>query len=240
MTEYDEEALRTKTDEFLKFNQVLREYRFQEISRYLPSGEVLDVGCGHPYMIKKLYQFSRTRNLRISGVDPDPERLHQAKDALFHGVKFHLGTLEGFDFPNKYNVIICSHVIEHSYEPLGFLQGAYRNLHDAGILIVTCPNALSLHKRISEIAGLSEPYKLSATDIIQDHKHIFDRLKLETLVRAAGFEIEVSKGIMLKPFPNAMMNDLISRRFADALYVIGKDPALRDYCSSLLIIARPR
>jgi 2-polyprenyl-3-methyl-5-hydroxy-6-metoxy-1,4-benzoquinol methylase len=240
MTEYDDEALKTKTDEFLEFNQVLREYRFKEISRYLRSGEVLDVGCGHPYMIRELYQFSRMTNLRISGIDPDPERLHKAKHVSLQDVKFHLGTLERFEFPHKYHVIICSHVIEHSYDPFEFLQGAYRNLYDSGIVIITCPNALSLHKRVSEIAGLSEPYKLSATDLMQDHKHIFDRLKLETLVRAAGFEIEVSKGIMLKPFPNAMMADLISRRFADALYEIGKDPALTDYCSSLMIVARPR
>jgi 2-polyprenyl-3-methyl-5-hydroxy-6-metoxy-1,4-benzoquinol methylase len=238
MTEYDDEALRTKTDEFLEFNQVLREYRWKEVARYMQGGDILDVGCGQTYMVRKLSELSRVIGINVNGVDPDSERLHKARE-IPH-VKFHLGTLEGFDFPHKYHVIICSHVIEHAHDPYEFLQGAHRNLYDSGRLILTCPNALSLHKRVSEIAGLSEPYKLSATDLMQDHKHIFDRLKLETLVRAAGFEIEVSKGIMLKPFPNAMMADLISRRFADALYEIGKDPALTDYCSSLMIVARPR
>ena len=240
MTEYDDEALRTKTDEFLGFNQVLREYRWKEIKPYLKGYEVLDVGCGDSYMIEKLNQTGR---FGVHGIDPDIEKLKMAKKNT--GGDFwtpHLSTLEEFQDHGIYffDTIICSHVIEHADDPFLFLKAALLPLRQNGTLIVTCPNALSLHKRIGEISGLSEPYKLSVTDLAQNHKHIFDRLKLETLVRAAGFEIEVSKGIMLKPFPNAMMTDLISRRFADALYEIGKDPALTDYCSSIMVVARKR
>jgi 2-polyprenyl-3-methyl-5-hydroxy-6-metoxy-1,4-benzoquinol methylase len=236
MTEYNDEALRTKTDEFLEFNQVLREYRWKEILPYLFWDTVLDVGCGNTYMIE---QMCASEKRDIWGIDPDPIGLEKAKKKVPAG-NFYLTTLEEFDSPRKFKTIVCSHVIEHTDDPLEFLKAACRNLSSHGLLILTCPNALSLHKRISEIAGISEPFKPSATDIMQGHKHIFDRLKLEALVRAAGLRIGDTKGIMLKPFPNAMMADLISRRFADALYEIGKDPALTDYCSSLLIVARPR
>lgn len=227
ISKYDDKKLESTVEDWQEFNDILLGYRIKEILQYVELGPVLDVGCGRGEIAEAL-----ALDYSVLGIDPG--ELPRGRAAYIQG------ELEDFEFAYKFGTIICSHVIEHSDNPYTFLMGCRKIIHKTGLLIITCPNALSLHKRIGDAMRLSEPYKLSVTDEMQHHKHTFDRETLRALLIATGFEVVVENGIMLKPFSSAQMNKYLDSQWHDAFYEIGKDPYLIDYCSSLLMVGRKR
>jgi len=111
---------------------------------------------------------------------------------------------------------------------------------DKGRIIVTTPNAKALHKRVGDLMKLSLPYELSYTDNEQGHKQVFDMNLLEAFVRGVGFKIVHKQGLMLKPLPSSMMWDLLDEKMLEAFWEIGRDPAMIDYCSSIMIVGEKK
>jgi ubiquinone biosynthesis O-methyltransferase len=98
---------------------------------------VLDVGCGNGIISR----FIASLGHKVLGIDISKATIEKAK---------YLNTLSNLDFQNisaeellvsqKYDVIICSEVIEHLYKPTVVLETLKKLLHKDGILIVTVPN----------------------------------------------------------------------------------------------------
>ena len=107
-----------------------------ESHRQLKGLKLLDVGCGHGFLITE----ARARGAYVSGVEPSvkhAERLHDK------GFDVHAGTLEQFaaDHSGQYDVVVCSHVLEHSGNPQAFLKCASSLLAPNGFLCAEVPNA---------------------------------------------------------------------------------------------------
>jgi len=230
--------LEDNVDLCYEFNKFLLRHKIELFFPWLDRVPIIDVGCGTGEMTRALYwRFGQNTEL-VYGVDPDEERIKKARKTA-PNVKFHVGEFEEIDWP-MFRGIMCSHVLEHSEDPVKFLAHCRKKLLSDGTLIVSVPNALSLHKRLGDLLGLSTPYGLSATDIATGHHHVFDHNKLSMMIQAAGFDIIYSRGLMLKPFPSAMMIEHFEEPLFEAFYQISDDPALRDYCASLMFVARPR
>lgn len=227
ISKYDSKKLESTVEDWQEFNDILLLYRIKEIIPHVADGPVLDVGCGRGEISELLAE-----DYTVVGIDPG--ELPEGKATYIKG------ELEGMEFNHTFGTIICSHVIEHSDNPYSFLIACRAVLKSGGTLIVTCPNALSLHKRLGDFMKLSKPYELSVTDEMQHHKHTFGRYRLHALLIACGFEVTVEKGIMLKPFSSAQMNKYLDSRWHDAFHEIGKNEDLIDYCSSLLMVARKK
>lgn len=230
---YEEGKLATTIEDWYTFNRILLDYRIVAILPHVVQGPVLDVGCGKGEIATAI---ATELEMRVHGIDPDEEKIRGIEEV--HGCTFHNTGLEECEMREEYNTVVCSHVLEHAENTHNFLRDCYSALNPGGRIIVTVPNALSLHKRIAGHMGLSEFYVLSVTDKMQEHKHLFDRNSLRALMRSIGFEIIVEKGIMVKPFSSAQMAKYLGKRWHDALYELGKDENLIDYCSSLLMVGR--
>lgn len=99
---------------------------------------ILDVGCGTGVMITIPLA---SKGFNVVGVDTDAgsiafaESINPYKDA-----RFICGEISKINFTRKFDVIICSEVLEHLGDPEGFLRDICRLLVLDGILIITVPN----------------------------------------------------------------------------------------------------
>jgi 2-polyprenyl-3-methyl-5-hydroxy-6-metoxy-1,4-benzoquinol methylase len=159
------------------------------------SGPVLDVGCGgglFPRMLREL-------GLAAMGLDSSPE----AAAAAWHtnGVP----TLRGDLAHAPLAAASCAgitmfHVLEHVYDPRGYLDAAHNLLKPQGRLIVQVPNAACWQFRLlgSRWNGVDPPRHL--TD--------FRARDLEAMLAAAGFQVLRRKYFSLRDNPAGLATSL--------------------------------
>jgi len=122
---------------------------FSEIERYLDQKEllkggikILDVGCGTGVMIT----FPLAGDgYNILGIDSDKNSIKLAsKLNTFMNASFVHGLVEKKNFEEKFDVIICSEVLEHQRNPYSFIRRLREILKNEGLLIITVPNGYGL------------------------------------------------------------------------------------------------
>lgn len=103
----------------------------------LPKGRLMDVGCGSGGFL----QLASQLGWACSGLELDPAAARAAR-------KFGLHIEEGsYDlltaYPEGFDCIVCSHVLEHVHSPLDMLDKLYQALKPGGVLLLSTPNAQS-------------------------------------------------------------------------------------------------
>jgi 2-polyprenyl-3-methyl-5-hydroxy-6-metoxy-1,4-benzoquinol methylase len=99
---------------------------------------VLDVGVNGGTIALPLVKLG----CYVKGIDIVPELVEKAKE---RGIFAEIGEAENLEFPdNKFDVVICSEVLEHLYDPLPAIEEAYRVLKPGGRYIITVPHPQSL------------------------------------------------------------------------------------------------
>lgn len=142
-------------------------YRY--LKKYLPSerpGQVLDYGGGTGSLLRKFVE---------QGCQCD---LVDYQNDVIPGVRKIASTLEQINNGAKYDVVICSHVVEHLADPKTILNRLREYVSKTGILYVEVP---------MEIWG-TVPQAEPVT-----HVNFFTVRSLKALLEAAGFGIESCK-----------------------------------------------
>jgi SAM-dependent methyltransferase len=117
----------------------------------LPSNpSVLDIGCGTGYLLHKL----ESKGWEVQGIEP-------GKPALFGSEKYKIPIINDF-FPSnklngKFDVVICSLVLEHIIDPADFIRKIKQVLKENGTVVIGVPNCL--------------PYILSGDISMLFHEH---------------------------------------------------------------------
>jgi ubiquinone/menaquinone biosynthesis C-methylase UbiE len=124
-----------------KYQMKIRDIEWNEIKKNIKEKTIfLDVGCGAGYYLDKA---EKELNCEVYGIDPRPGE---------HGVgryielksnnKIIQGFAENLPFEsNKFDVILCSHVLEHVSDENKSLQEIMRVLKEDGVLIIGMPTA---------------------------------------------------------------------------------------------------
>lgn len=147
----------------------------RRLARYVPSGKVLDVGCGFGYFVRAALD----AGYDAYGVDVSAEAVaaadRLAPDRVFRGTAADAPRVKDMAF----DAIFVSHLIEHVVKPVPFVSDLRERLRPGGHLVVITPNIGS------RLARLSGPRWVSFK--LPEHVAYYDPDTIALLLESCGF-----------------------------------------------------
>jgi glycosyltransferase involved in cell wall biosynthesis len=168
----------------------------------VPAGsKVLDIGAGPGGLTRELAQ----KGCEVTVVDQHPPATEPA------GVKVIAQDLDDppkFD-ASRYDYLLMLDVIEHLRDPEEFLARVRAQFdHDSKKLVLTTPNVAFLVQRLMLLAGQFNYGKAGILD--RTHTRLFTFRSIRHLLRDAGFQVKVVKGVPA-PFPKILGDGALGR-----------------------------
>jgi 2-polyprenyl-3-methyl-5-hydroxy-6-metoxy-1,4-benzoquinol methylase len=162
---------------------------YPSVSKFLtnvPAGSiVMDAGCGNGSFIA-LFQ---DRKWQLHGSDLSPTGIELARNT-YHNINFFLADAESvysefLDTFGPVDVVISTEVIEHIYDPRGFLRNCFSLLKPGGTLIITTPYHGYLKNLLLAVTGKMDQH----FTVLWDHGHIkfWSRKTIEQVLNETGF-----------------------------------------------------
>ena len=178
-----------------------------ELSRRgMTGGRLLEVGCAYGFFLNEARGFFDHR----TGTDYSPAALERAQgraDRLLLGGIGEIARGEMFD------CIACIHVIEHIYDPAGFLRALAGHLRPGGWLVLATPDMGSFWRPLMRSRW---PFFK-----IPEHVTFFDRRTLRELLRRSGMA-----DVQSLPYGSVFSFDLIAEKLKVRLPAFLKDRRL--------------
>jgi len=182
------------------------------------AARILDIGCGNGALGAWL---KSKRLVEVDGITfSEAEALHANTwlDTVF------IADLNQFDFTKtngNYDCIICSHVLEHLYEPWDIVKKLEAQLAPNGIILMAFPNVLFFKQRMQFLIG---HFTYSTHGGLMDitHFRFFDWASVELLYRDTTLQLVSKKATGMFPQPlirkiapqlSAKIDQLMVRRF---------------------------
>jgi 2-polyprenyl-3-methyl-5-hydroxy-6-metoxy-1,4-benzoquinol methylase len=216
------------------FNARLIDYRFDSLRPFVEGAErCLELGSADGRMTALLAEITSSL-VAVDGsaayVDAVRRRLPEvtAVCALF----------EEFAPDEAPDVVVLAHVLEHVDDPAALLARVRSYLDPEGRIVITVPNAGSIHRHVGVAMGLlGDTTELNDADRRIGHRRVYTEATLIEDVVDAGFEPFHIGGVFLKTLSNAQIDEWPGE-LQDAFYEVGRlFPRL---CAELLVVARPR
>jgi SAM-dependent methyltransferase len=180
MDYYDENVKETKKDR-ASFSATLKT-RAKIISKlmkkYNLSGKLLDAGCGTGHILCIIIGENKKRFESVEGIDFSAEACKNTS-CLLNIKTFPCDLRDISGIKDKYDVIICSEVIEHIADDNKVLLNLYSLLNTNGKLLITVPYLRKNWGKFDEISG---------------HVRRYDKNELEDKLKGAGFTLLESFG----------------------------------------------
>ena len=181
-------AVRLKS--YLQYNAVFTRQLIEEgLRQTLPNRDhkrVLDVGFG---LGEHLFLFPKTATLRGTELSQKAITLvgAEAKRRGYADVELRMpSSADGLDYEgDQFDVVICSHVIEHLQDDRAMLATVYRVLRPGGLAVIQIPLDL-FDSEIHPDAELINPDFLAGKS---DHVHRYNVASFDALLQEAGFKI---------------------------------------------------
>lgn len=112
---------------------------------------ILDIGCGTGKTAQEIK--SSFPSVFISGVNFAKNELMAANCSLDEAIEADLNQFDPTLLRHKYDLIICSHILEHLIDPKLLLEKLANSLSDCGRIIVLVPNFGVWRARVKVLAG---------------------------------------------------------------------------------------
>ncbi len=142
--------------------------------------KVLDVGCG----VGTLAFYLANKNCVVEGYDVSSRAIkicnQYKKVSKIKNISFHRGDVERIEGKKKYNLVICTEVIEHITDDLKFIRSLNQLLLKSGYLVLSTP---SLNAPLFRL-GLLEHF-----DKEVGHLRRYSSTKLVKLLNRGGFKV---------------------------------------------------
>lgn len=156
--------------------KVLSEFGLRQLN-------ILDLGCG----VGTIDFYLAKMGHHVTGVDVSPDAINICKTAQkqleFDNTNFICADIANVPIHRKFDLIICSEVIEHVEDDDGLLAKMHPLLNDGGMLLLTTP---------SQKAPLYRLGLLKNFDRRVGHLRRYTMDSLTELVSSSGFEIVTS------------------------------------------------
>lgn len=211
------ESAKFYNDSFISFDFKLAEFNYLTIKDYFKGKVALELGPAIGQMTKYLAKHFD----KLHVVEGSKELLRQIPN--FINVIKHHSFFEEFKTDIKFDTIIMGHVLEHIKYPIEILKSVYKWLEEDGVLVISVPNAKSLHRLAAVEMGLLESeYDLNKRDYELGHYRVYDLQTLKRHATQAGFKVFESGGIFLKPVSNKQIEANWDEKMINGFYKLGK------------------
>jgi len=181
------------------YAQNFRNWMRAELKALPRDARILEVGCGDGSFTKDLATFSSN----VTAIDISAEQVEQNKRA-YPQIDFRQHDVaELFPFADRtFDIIWCSEVLEHLFDPAYALQEMHRIMAPGGKLLVTVPH----HGFFKNL--LITLFKWDAHFVPSNpHIRFYSRNTLGQLVKTSGFdEIKMGTCGMNKPFRDVFVH----------------------------------
>ena len=112
---------------------------------------ILDVGCG-PGTLGKYFKKS---GHNVWGVDISPKAIEKASRNLDKAMVLDIEKKDPMIGKNKFDVIIFSDILEHTYRPAVILNKYQNYLKTSGVIAISIPNIANYTVRLKLLIGSS-------------------------------------------------------------------------------------
>jgi len=172
----------------------------QKVVDFSRRQSILDIGCDDGTFLSLLG--SRYEHLNLFGVEPSQQRAKLAK--TLPKLNIRAETFEEVHFERTFDIIAAIHVLEHLYDPIGFLNKVKSIMHPESLLFIEVPTvSLSRLDLPCGIRLLAPGYRHS------EHLWFFTKQTLRHLLERQGFHIRAIKCVNLGVQPK--VNSLVMR-----------------------------
>lgn len=163
--------------------------------------KVLDIGCGIGSYLTDVLGYLP---IQLTAIDSDAKSIDYAKSHNKHkNIEYIIAEGELFKAEHNFDVIVCSHVLEHVKSPFGLLCNIYRLLEERGRLYLAIPNGYGCFEVENFIPRIIGKTRIGALLIkkmmsrqVKDsfnydspHLNYFTFSKIKRLLSSAGFRI---------------------------------------------------
>jgi hypothetical protein len=150
--------------------------------RQIGRAPVLDVGAAQGM----LGQMLADANLPIDAIEPHPAWAAEARPHYRNVFNCAIETTNGL--PDRYAVVICGDVLEHTVDPVAALRKLLTYATDDAAFIVSLPNVAHLSVRLMLLFGFFPRMDRGILD--RTHLHHFTRATAMAMLRDAGLLVE--------------------------------------------------
>lgn len=170
-------------------------------------GTLVEIGAGFGTFCAEMAE--RRVFERVIAVEPTPPNAAACRD---RGIQVIEASVEQADLPAEADLVVSFEVIEHLFDPRGFLYACRRILRPGGLLVVTCPNILGFDvMTLGSVSQVVDP----------EHLNYFHPQSLSDLVHSCGFSVlEVTT-------PGQLDAEIVRKRSQARLFDLSAQPFLR-------------
>ena len=166
-------------------------------NRGLAGSQLLEVGCGHGYLLDEARPFFDRR----FGTEFSPEIAAIARRT---GAEVFVGGVEQVPADLKFQCIVATQVIEHVYDPVSFVEQLVGHTLPGGHIVLATPDIGGV---LRKIMGRRWPSFKTP-----EHVVYFDFGTLSSLMRRAGLD-----AVRRLPYPHAFPMGLLAAKFGMTL-----------------------
>lgn len=163
---------------------------------------LLDLGFGHGVVAEAVLE----KFGECSVVEASSRLIERANERFGSSLTLHHQSFENFAPTDLYGSVLATGVLHHVIEPLQVLRRVAQWVEPGGKIIVSVPNAYSVHRAMGVVLEHQESvYSNSETGKRSGVRHVFSRPAVEELIGAAGLEVKRMVGTYVKVLSNAQM-----------------------------------